>query len=135
MAEIEPVQARNELARDAFSYLHLPLVAAIVLVALGMKSTLAHVDDPLPWETAGALAGGAALYLASLVAFQWRCLGIFSARRFVTALVLLALVPLARQVDALVMISLVAVVFWALLASEARHDAEARNRIRHAEVP
>ncbi|HEX4981246.1 MAG TPA: low temperature requirement protein A, partial [Ilumatobacteraceae bacterium] len=70
LAEVEPLKARNALARDAFSYLHLPMVAAIVLVALGMKSTLAHVGDPLRWETASALVGGAALYLLALVAFK-----------------------------------------------------------------
>ena len=50
LAEIESLKERNALARDAFSYLHLPMVAAIVLVALGMKSTLAHVGDPLSWR-------------------------------------------------------------------------------------
>ena len=76
LAEVESMQERNELARDAFSYLHLPMVAAIVLVALGMKSTLAHVGDPLHWETATALVGGAALYLLGHVAFKLRSLGI-----------------------------------------------------------
>ncbi len=38
---------RNEIARDSFSYLHLPMVAGIVLLALGLKKTLEHVDDPL----------------------------------------------------------------------------------------
>ena len=40
-------RARNVMARDAFSFLHLPLVAGIVLLALGVKKTLEHVDDPL----------------------------------------------------------------------------------------
>ena len=35
------------MARDSFSYLHLPMVAGIVLVALGLKKTLEHVGDPL----------------------------------------------------------------------------------------
>jgi len=62
------VPVRNRLARDAFSYCHLPMVAAIVLIALGMKSTLAHVGDPLGWEPAAALVGGAALYLLACAA-------------------------------------------------------------------
>ena len=32
---------RNRIARDSFSYLHLPMVAGIVLIALGIKNTLA----------------------------------------------------------------------------------------------
>ena len=134
LAEIEPVRARNELARDAFSYLHLPMVAAIVLVALGMKSTLAHVGDPLGWETASALVGGAALYLLGHVAFKLRSLGSVSVQRLVAALVLLALVPLAHEVDALITVAVVAVVLWCLIAFEALHYAEARDLVRHADV-
>ncbi len=78
LAEVESLKERNALARDAFSYLHLPMVAAIVLVALGMKTTLAHVGDPLSWPTATALAGGAALYLLGHVAFKLRSVGSFS---------------------------------------------------------
>ena len=37
---------QNEVARDSYSYLHLPMVAGIVLLALGMKKTLAHVERP-----------------------------------------------------------------------------------------
>ena len=36
-------QAR--LGRDAFSYLHLPLLAGVVLLALGLKKVLQHVSD------------------------------------------------------------------------------------------
>ena len=52
LAEVESVKVRNEIARDGFSYLHLPMVSAIVLVTLGMKVTLTHVGDPLDWEAA-----------------------------------------------------------------------------------
>ena len=51
------------------------MVAAVVLVALGMKATLAHVGDPLAWETGTALVGGTSLYLLGQVAFKWRTLG------------------------------------------------------------
>ena len=97
LAEVESVQVRNELARDAFSYLHLPMVAAIVLVALGMKVTLAHVGDPLNWEAATALVGGAALYLLAHVAFKLRSLGSFSVERLAAALLLLAFAPSRRS--------------------------------------
>ena len=135
LAEIEPVQARNELARDAFSYLHLPMVAAVVLVALGMKATLAHVGDPLAWETGTALVGGTALYLLGQVAFKWRTLGALGVPRLATAVVLLALVPVAHQVDALVTVAAVAAILWALLAFEALRHAEARHRARHGDRP
>ena len=62
---------RNELARDSYSYLHFPMVAGIVLVALGLKKTLGHVGDPLDTVPAFALLAGVALYLLGLVAFRY----------------------------------------------------------------
>ena len=35
------------MARDSYSYLHFPMVAGIVLVALGLKKTLGDVGEPL----------------------------------------------------------------------------------------
>ena len=47
LVEAEPGREQNELARDAYGVLHFPIVAGIVLAALGLKTTLAHVGDPL----------------------------------------------------------------------------------------
>ena len=47
LAEAEVGREQNEMARDSYSILHFPMVAGIVLVALGMKKTLGHVEDPL----------------------------------------------------------------------------------------
>ncbi len=46
LAEAEPGRAQNEMARDSYSYLHLPMVAGIVLVALGLKTTIGHFERP-----------------------------------------------------------------------------------------
>jgi len=133
LAEVEPVAVRNRLARDGYSYLHLPMVAAIVLVALGMKSTLAHVGDPLGWETAAALVGGVALYLLAHVAFKLRALRMFSIHRLVAALALLAFVPVAHRVEALATVGVVATVLWLTFALEVLHHGDARREIRYAE--
>src|SRR5918993_738092 len=63
---------RARLARDAYPYLHLPMVAGIIFVALGIKQTLAHVGDPLGTIPAVALCGGVALYLLGRHALQLR---------------------------------------------------------------
>ena len=39
--------ALHRLALQAYSYLHLPLIAGIVLFALGLKTTVGHVGDEL----------------------------------------------------------------------------------------
>jgi low temperature requirement protein LtrA len=133
LAEIDDVGVRNRLARDCFSYLHLPMVAAIVLGALGMKSTMARVGDPLGWETASAMVGGAALYLLAHVAFKMRVLGTVSVDRLVAALVLLGFLPVAHRVDALVSIAVVAGVLWAMIGVESVRHAESRRELREAE--
>jgi low temperature requirement protein LtrA len=120
LEEAVDVTERNEIARDAYSYLHLPLVAGIVLVALGFKTVLAHVGDDLSWEAATALAGGAALYLLAQVAFKHRCLGGVAVPRVVGAAVLLAVIPIAAvAVPGIVTVAVVAAVLWAVLVSEA----------------
>jgi low temperature requirement protein LtrA len=64
--------ARAALARDLYSYLHLPMVAGIVLFALGLKTTLSNVDGSLPSIPALGLCGGVALYLLAHVALRLR---------------------------------------------------------------
>ena len=63
-------QAR--LARDSYGYLHLPMVAGIVLFAFGLETTLHHIGDALDTVPAVALCGGAALYLLGHIAFLFR---------------------------------------------------------------
>lgn len=63
---------RAHLARDAYSYLHLPMVAGIMLFAVGAHSAVAHATAALPVLPATALAGGMALFYLGDVAYRWR---------------------------------------------------------------
>jgi low temperature requirement protein LtrA len=121
---------QNELARDSYSYLHFPMVAGIVLVALGAKKTLADVGEPLDLVPATATLGGAAIYLLAHVAVRLRSAGSLNARRLVGAFLLLALIPVAVRVPALATIGLLAAVLSALVAYETVRYAEARQRVR-----
>jgi low temperature requirement protein LtrA len=131
LSNAEVGKEQNEIARDSFSYLHFPMVAGIVLLALGMKKTLGEVDEPLKLVPAVAMLGGTAIYLLAHVAFRWRNVHRFSVQRVACALVLFALVPLATEIDALLMLALLAVVLVVLLVYETRHFAELRERMRH----
>ena len=131
LANATPGREQNEIARDSFSYLHFPMVAGIVLLALGLKKTLEHTDDPLKLVPAVALLGGVALYLLAHVAFRWRNVHRFSAQRVLCAAVLVAFLPLAVEVDALVSIAFVAVALTALIVYETVRFAELRDRLRH----
>lgn len=131
LANAPPGRERNEIARDSFSYLHFPMIAGIVLLSLGLKQTLAHVEDPLGLVPAVAALGGTALYLLAHVAFRWRNVHRFSAQRLLCAAVLVALVPLAIEVPALATLAMLAAVLAALIAYEAVRFADLRARLRH----
>ncbi len=122
---------RNKMARDSFSYLHFPMIAGIILVALGLKKTLEHVDEPLKLVPAFALLGGAALYSLAHVAFRWRNVHTLNTRRLGLAAVLLALLPLAVEIPALATVGIVAALLVALVAIETRSYGERRAKLRH----
>jgi low temperature requirement protein LtrA len=122
---------QNEIARDSYSYLHFPMVAGIVLVALGLKKTLEHVDAPLDTVPAAAMLGGSAVYLLAHVAFRWRNVHRFSSARLAVAVILLALIALATEIDAVLTLGLLAALLAALIAYETVHFAALRERMRH----
>jgi low temperature requirement protein LtrA len=122
---------RARMARDSYSYLHLPMIAGIVLVALGVKKTIGDVDKPLDTVPAVALFGGIALYYAAHVGSRLRLIGTLNKQRAVAVVLCLALIPVGTEVDAVVALALAAAVTSALIAYEAIRYAESRRRIRH----
>ncbi|MGH2942751.1 MAG: low temperature requirement protein A [Solirubrobacteraceae bacterium] len=130
LAEAAVGRPQNEMARDSYSYLHFPMVAGIVLVALGMKKTLGHVEDPLKLEPAVALLGGTALYLLAHVAFRFRHIRSLNTRRLGLSALLVAFVPVAVEIPALATIAALAVALAVLIMVETRSYGESRARMR-----
>ena len=126
-----PPDEQVRIARDSYTYLHMPMVVGIVLFALGVKKTLGHVGDDLEAVPAVALCGGVALYLVALSALKRRNIGSFNYPRLVAAAVLAALAPLATAMPALLALGLVAVVACGLIAYETVRYADTRDRVRH----
>jgi low temperature requirement protein LtrA len=131
LARAAPGREQNQIARDSYSYLHLPMVAGIALIAVGLKRTLLAVDDPLKLVPAVALLGGAAMYLLAHVAFRLRNMHSLSTRRLVCAIVLLALVPAGTRLPALATLGILAAALVAVIAYEALRYADVRDRVRH----
>ena len=121
---------RAYLARDLFSYLHMPMVFGIVLFALGLKASLGHVDEPLGIIPAIGLCGGLALYMAAHVAVRLRMGGGWGNGRPIATVVLLALIPVATIVPALAALALAAATCATLIAYEAIRYSGARLWIR-----
>jgi low temperature requirement protein LtrA len=122
--------SRAALARDAYSYLHLPMVAGIVLFAFGLETTLHDVNDPLLIVPALGLCGGIALYMLAHVALRLRIGAGFGRGRPVASVLLLGLLPVARVVPALTALGLVAAVCACLIGYEAILYREGRAWIR-----
>jgi low temperature requirement protein LtrA len=132
LARLPPGRERNERARDTYSYIHFPMVAGIVLLALGLKKTLEDVGAELDVVIASAMLGGVALYLLAHVAHRYRNIHTVNYHRLVCAVVLVLLVPVAVAVPALVALAGMTVVVWVLVGLEAIRFAGSRERARRA---
>jgi low temperature requirement protein LtrA len=94
------------------------MVAGIVLLALGIKKTIEHVEDPLGVVPSVALCGGVALYLVAQVAYRRRCQEPIGPQRLIAALVCAALIPFVMAVPALAGLAALAAVCAALYVYE-----------------
>ena len=126
---------RVALARDVYTYLHLPMVAGIVLFAFGLKTTLADVDRELATIPALGLCGGPALYLLAYAALRVRVSRTLGGGRLIAAIACVLLWPVAIVVPALVTLTLVAIVWVGLHAYEFIWWREARTQTRALRVP
>ncbi|HEY6145996.1 MAG TPA: low temperature requirement protein A [Solirubrobacterales bacterium] len=131
LGEAETGRVQNELARDSYSYIHLLMVAGIVLMALGLKVTIGHTGEDLHDVPAFALLGGLAVYLLGLVAFRYRHVRTVNRRRLGLAIVLLFLIPVATAMPALISLALAVVLIWAMIATEHRNYGPGRDELRH----
>lgn len=127
------------IARDSYALLHLPMIAGIVLFALGVKKVLEHTGDPLKDMPAVALCGGLALYALAQVAFRRRNTGSFSVPRTVAGFACLAVIPLALHAAGLLALAVLAVIWTTLIAFEtlrfAGHRAQVRTARPHVDPP
>jgi low temperature requirement protein LtrA len=133
LAEAEVGRVQNEMARDSYSYLHLVMVAGIVLVALGLKKTIGHFDEHLDGPSAFALLGGVAVYLLGLVAFRYRHVKSINRQRLLLAVVFLILVPVATEIPAIAAVAVANLLLWPVIAYETRMYGEGRHLVRHGE--
>jgi low temperature requirement protein LtrA len=133
LGDAEPGRIQNELARDSYSYMHLIMVAGIVLVALGLKKTIGHFDEHLDAVPAFALLGGVSIYLLGLIAFRYRHVKSINRQRLLLAIVLLILVPVATEIPAIAAVAVANLLLWPVIAYETRLYGEGRRLVRHGE--
>jgi low temperature requirement protein LtrA len=126
-------QVRARLALEAYTYGHFPIVAGIVLAALGIEGVLAHAGDskPLGGFYAAPLFGGVALYLAGELLFKQRMHSTLSLPRLVAIGVLLAVLPAAIVLPPLVGLAGLVLILAALVGFETTRYAQTRRSLRN----
>jgi low temperature requirement protein LtrA len=126
--------SRTSLARDVFTYLHLPMITGIVLFAFAMKTVLAHIGDDLSTVPALALCCGPALYLLAYVGIRVRVAGGLRGGRLIAGITCAALFPVSLFVPAIVALSLLAGIWTALHAYELIWWRDSRAEARAQQV-
>jgi low temperature requirement protein LtrA len=117
-----PPERRVAEASVSFTYLHFPVVAGVILAALGVESVMAHVGDtgPLGWFGAAALAGGVSLYLAATASVWYRMTGRWLVARLILATLLLPGVAVVAILPPMAALATVVALGVALVAVESR---------------
>jgi len=123
-------EERTALARDVYTYLHLPMIVGIVFFAFGMRTALADVHGELSGPAAFCLTAGPAIYLLAYVALRWRVAHSLSRGRSIATIALLAVFPLAVALPAFAALALVSAVWIGLHAYELIWWRDARGRRR-----
>ncbi len=128
---------RTLLARDAYTYLHVVIVAGILLTAVGDELVIAHATHELKRAELIAVVCGPALYLLAHVALRLRMTGTLSGRRLAGALACLAVGAVGTFAPALVVAGLLFAVLVAVIVGdqlaaarrEARGEPSALERL------
>lgn len=128
----EQGRARVRLAIDAYTYGHFPIVAGVVVTALGVEGVLAHAGDaePLGGFYAAALLGGAASYVGGHLLLERRLLGVLSRPRLVAGALLLLALPVGAAAPPLAALAGVVLLLGGLATFETFRYAEQRADLR-----
>ncbi|MFY1594398.1 low temperature requirement protein A [Micromonospora sp. WMMD737] len=114
---------QTAMARDGYTYLHLPMVAGAVLVSFGLRETLNTVGGSqadsmgnLPHLT---LYGGVVCFLLAVKAFRWRTGGRLRPLRLIWTISLVALAPATAGLPLFVALVVLTVTCLAFVTIEA----------------
>jgi low temperature requirement protein LtrA len=123
----------GRLARDAYTYLHLPIVMGIILSAVGDELLIAHPDEP--FEVPVLAIAGPVLYLLGHNLFRLSMARSISIHRLAGTFALVMLLPVAERVDAIVVAALALLVLIAIIVREEFIDVAPLERRGDAAAP
>ena len=120
IAEMRTCEDPGRLARDAYTYGYLPIIAGIIAAAVGQDLLIAHPKETLDGAGVAMVIGGPALFVLGESLFRWRITGTWNRERLATLGLLLLLVPLAAHISALALSAIATGVLLALAVSQNR---------------
>jgi low temperature requirement protein LtrA len=118
----------GSLGRSAYTYLHLPITAGILVTSVGNELVLVPAGGP---TVVAAVLGGPALFLAGHLLFRWAVLDAPSLGRLAAIVALLACAPVGLLGEPVLLVAAVSavlatVVVWETIsARRAPHGAGA----------
>ena len=115
---LETAPNRTLLARDGYTYLHVVLVAGIIVGAVGNELVIAHPTDVLPAAEVLVVVAGPAIYLLGHVFFRLVMAGSISSRRTAGAVACVPIGLIGLAVPALALAALLVAMFVSVIVSE-----------------
>jgi len=85
--------AQARLGRDAYSFIHFPMICGIIGIAIGFEKILGHPHDPLSTQIAIAMGGGIVLFIGSTAASVWASSRTLLISRLLLLLILAVAIP------------------------------------------
>src|SRR5215218_4060259 len=106
----------GRIARSAYTYFHLPMIAGIIAVAAADELMVAHPGDRGTGASVALTLGGTALFFAGHALFKWAVFGVLSWPRVVAIAALIALIPVGLVVPVIALGVAVTLIAAALAA-------------------
>jgi low temperature requirement protein LtrA len=110
--------SRARLARDVYSYAHLPIVAGVVAAAAALEEITLHPGDALGLPFRLLMLGGLLLFFGGVDIAVQRAFGVIALERLVAAAVIAALLLVGADLDGVVLLVLIDAIVLVMLAVE-----------------
>jgi low temperature requirement protein LtrA len=130
---LELAENRTRLARNGYTYVHVVLIAGVIVTAVGNELVIAHPTDVLPGRAVAAVVAGPVLYLLGHALFRWCMAGSVSWKRLAGAVACVVVGSVLALTPALVPATLLVVILFAVIGAE--QMAAARRRARGEPSP
>jgi low temperature requirement protein LtrA len=116
------------MARDAYTYLHVVMVAGVIVSAVGDEVVIAHPDEALHGAELAVVWAGPAIYLLAQTLFRLRMAGTLSTKRSAGALACVVLGLIGGEFSALLLAALLVLVLVAVIGTETVAGHKRRRR-------